>query len=456
MLVILQIPGKFIQGNKDKMKKAVSFYNFLIIYLYLPVFHLVFMRPVVLFFIGCFLFQGVKAEKVKVRVVDAQEHPVSWATVFVPDLLFATCSNEEGYFTIETAQLSETSFFEVSHLTCMPCKLTWKEIREKGNRIFLTTKEVTLEEVVISPHRPDLKEGERVWRKFQQNLDKNQVVYPYLLDVHNLYMKKENGDWCYFHESEGQVLRLGYTAPLCQTLRQSYTAGNDFLHLQKVRETSSRQKGRYLYVDSGYPYYFLVQEYFSARKMQPKVLHFEEEEQAYYLEVSYVVTPEDKGIMRIWIRKEGFSLQSLETQVHFVVEQERKIDVLVREKWEYEKSGDGIYPASYSEEKTGYQSISKDEEYSYSSVQRVRFSAFRKALPEEVRSFFPGKEKELLRLVYDKLLSQKDYACWGETVYKEQDWKGRRIPAVSREDEQWMKRDFEKNFHRCWVEGPLH
>lgn len=388
-------------------------------------------------------------KKIKVRIQDEKGEKISLAHVAIRGLSWITCSNDEGHIEIDPELLSVDTEFEISHLGFAFCRITWGDIKKNGYSIRMTTQVLELNEVVILPDEVMRKKGMKMWRKVLDCWDANQLSESYMLNVHNLILEHENDSLIYFHESNGQIFRFGYTPPLCRILSQSYKSGNDFLRLFRVRESLPARKGDYLFFILGYPYHFMVQEYFVIRKRNPEVYYYEENENHFYLELRYKLSTEDYGQLNVWGDRRDYTLQKVENMEHVVIEQEQKIDALVQEIWKYGKKGGHIYPLSYSGEMIRYQRDAKGYEWLGKRYQYAEFTDCTEATDNDYELFFESQTALRNKPDYKNLL-HKDYSFWATADYREEDWKQVSLPVNLMSDAIRLKKEFPMNGQHRW------
>ncbi len=406
-------------------------------------------KKLILFLSGLLFVTAGWAEKIKVCLLDEKGEKISLAHVAIRSLNWITCSNDEGCIEIESASLSADTEIEISHLGFAFCRTSWGEIEKNEYVVRMTTQVLELNEVVILPDEVMRKKGMKMWRKVVEHWDVNQLPESYLLDVHNLILEHENDSLIYFHESNGQIFRFGYTPSLCRILSKSYRSGNDFLRLFRVRESLSSRQGNYLFFTFGYPYHFIVQEYFVIRKTAPEVYYYEENENHFYLELKYKLGMEDYGQLNVWGDRRDYSLQKVENMTHIVIEQEQKIDALVHEVWKYGKNGGHVYPLSYSGDLIRYQRDSNGYEWLGKRYQQAEFTSYTKATVSDYTLFFEGGTGTWSQPDYKSLL-HKDYSFWAVTDYREEAWKQVPLPVKSKADAIRLKKEFPMNSQHRW------
>lgn len=183
-------------------------------------------KKLILFLSGLLFVTAGWAEKIKVCLLDEKGEKISLAHVAIRSLNWITCSNDEGCIEIDPASLLADTEFEISHLGFAFCRKSWGEIEKNGYVVRMTTQVLELNEVVILPDALMREKGMKMWRKVTEHWDVNQLPESHLLDVHNLILEHENDSLIYFHESNGQIFRFGYTPSLCRILSKSYRSGN--------------------------------------------------------------------------------------------------------------------------------------------------------------------------------------------------------------------------------------
>ncbi len=404
---------------------------------------------VILLLLGLLFVTDGWAGKIKIHIQDEKGEKISFAHVAIRDLNWITCSNDEGSIEIDPELLSVNTEFEISHLGFAFCRIVWEDIKNNGYTIRMTTQVLELNEVVILPDEVMRKKGMKMWRKVLECWDANQLSKSYMLNVHNLILEHENDSLIYFHESNGQIFRFGYTPPLCQILSQSYKSGNDFLRLFRVRESLPARKGNYLFFILGYPYHFMVQEYFVIRKRNPEVYYYEENENHFYLELRYKLSTEDYGQLNVWGDRKDYTLQKVENMEHVVIEQEQKIDALVHEIWKYGKKGGHIYPLSYSGDMIRYQRDANGYEWLGKRYQHAEFTDCTEATDNDYELFFESQTALRNKSDY-KCLLRKDYSFWATADYREADWKQVPLPVKSESDVIRLKKEFPMNGQHRW------
>lgn len=407
------------------------------------------MVKIVVLFLVFWALTERQVSAVEIRILDEKGEKVSFANVSVDRFMWVTCSNEEGVFEVTREWLVSGVEFEITHLGYAPCRISGKEIVGNGYVVRMTFQSLELKEVVILPEKVMRKKGKDTWQKILKNWEKNQWHESYLLHVHNLIVEHENDSMVYVHESNGEIFRFGYTPQLCPVLSQSYRSGNDFLRLFRVRESAPAGKGNYLFLISGYPYHFMVQEYFVIRKKNPEVVYWEENNEQYYLEIRYDIGWGDSGQLNVWADKQDYSLQKVEKTEHVVIEQKQKIDALTHEIWKYGKNAGGIYPLSYSVDLVRYQRGPDGQEWIGNRLQRAYFTGFSRATEEDYKIFFPESVKKTDKPDYKRLLV-KDYSFWAVATYREEDWKQVLIPGCSGSDLSRLKKEFRRNYQHRW------
>lgn len=404
-------------------------------------------KKLLLLLLLCLFFTEVWADKVRVYVLGSKETRISFANVAVRDFMWATCSNEEGYFEVDEELLCSGVVFDITHLGYASCRMTGDEISRNGNKVQLSFQSVELNEIMILPEKVMRKKGKEIWQKILKNWDKNQLHESYVLNVHNLISENENDTLIYFHESNGQIFRLGYTPQLCHILSGSYRSGNDFLRLFRVRESVPARKGNYLFLISDYPYHFMVQEYFVINKMNPEIIYWEENSGSYYLEVKYDLGFGDSGQLKVWADKDDYCIREVEKTEHVVIEQDRKIDALTHERWKYGKRDGGIYPTSYSGDLIRYQRTSDGREWIANRLQRADFTNCNLATDQDYEIFVPGWKGN--KPDYRQFLV-KDYSFWSVAAYRKEDWKQVSVSVGSAFDRSRLEREFQMNYQFRW------